>query len=127
MDTDTAKTLRALLARSRPSVNVEGYPLEVRARAGAWIRTRRDAGARWTELGRELGITRTTARAWATREVETSAREAEVRSPSFLPVRVGDGEPSESTSGSPVLITPRGYRVQGLGLEQLAALLERVG
>jgi hypothetical protein len=42
--------------------------------------------------------------------------------PAFLPVAV----PAASPWG-PVLVSPRGYRVEGLEAEVLATLLERLG
>ena len=118
---DTAEQLRQELALARPSHNAAGYPLELRERVRAWLTARRAEGAGWRHLGTQLGICRTTARTWCRR---TSMGEAQERV--FLPVSVERVPPPVSPRVL-VLISPRGYRVEGLGAELLVDVLERLG
>jgi hypothetical protein len=77
-----------------------------------------------------LGISSTTIRGWvndlSTEERGKGGEERE--SVSMVPVVVTDGV-VPSTGGVPslVLVSPRGYRVEGLGLPEMIAVLERLG
>lgn len=118
---DTAEQLRLELAHARPSHNAAGYPPGLRDRVSAWLADQRDQGASWNTLGGQLGISRTTARDWAQR---ASSGEAEERA--FLPVSVECVPPRVPPRG-PVLVSPRGYRVEGLDVDLLVDVLERLG
>lgn len=123
MSTVTATALREALEAARPAHPSLGFPAALRERAGAWLRDRHAEGAQWTQLARELGISRSSATNWARRT--TPRRPTEHRASStFLPVCVT--KPSVASTG-PVLVTPRGYRVEELALDELAELLERLG
>jgi len=67
-------------------------------------------------------------RIWAGESSETGA---DHEAPAFLPVQVAAGEAGlpapASTQAEPVLVTPRGYRVEGLDIARLAELLGRIG
>ncbi|MCB9758376.1 MAG: hypothetical protein H6739_00915 [Alphaproteobacteria bacterium] len=127
---DTAESLRALLAETRGR---RGFPPEVRALATAWMRTEHEAGADWKALGAALGISRTSARNWVrgeaprrrTKKRRKGGRTRPVEAPGgFLPVAV---EPEAPARAAATLITPGGYRVEGLTVDELAALLRVLG
>ena len=118
---DTAEQLRVELAATRPAHNSAGYPPELRDRAGAWLADRHAEGAGWKALGARLGICRTTARAWARCASRGAAAEV-----TFLPVAPRPAS-SLASSRRPGLVSPRGYRVEGLDSELLVDLLERLG
>lgn len=114
-----AGALRRLLQGSRPARNSEGYPPELRTRVGSWLAGRRAEGRSWTELSQVLGISATTARSWG--ESARASGFVEVQTtPQFLSfARLEDA--------GLTLVTPRGYRVEGLRPADLLALLEQLG
>lgn len=114
---DTAQALRALLAQTRPQPANAGYPVEVRARVAAWAMSQRESGATWKQLGDQLGLGVTTLHSWTAATERAAPR-------TFLPVCVDFTPP-----GPPeyALVSPRGYRVEGLGLGQLVSLLGQLG
>jgi len=92
----------------------------------AYVEVARDEGLAWWRIAEEVGLSETALRRW--RE-ENSAGDAVA----LLPVEViGDecaaaaAEPAQRISVM-TLVSPGGYRVEGLGVEQLAALLARIG
>lgn len=110
---DTPATLARLLRDRRPKVANRGYPDPIRRRVGAWARAQRTRGASWASLARELPVATTTLIAWA-----------KLASPEGLvPVVVHDEAPAVTAPDTPVLVSPSGYRVEGLGLTALAQLL----
>jgi hypothetical protein len=71
-----------------------------------------------SQIARQLGVSSVSLQRWV--EQEQPAR--------FRPVQVRfDAEPEVASPGGLVLITPRGYRVEGLNAASLAALLSRLG
>ena len=120
---NTADGLRAELERARGKRNRPGYPAEVRARAGTWLARRRQrTGENWTELGKLVGIDRSTAQAWVGLAEAADDSNERVEAGRFLSVCV-DSMPRAPTGPGPVLITPAGYRVEGLAGEALIAVL----
>ena len=111
---DTAQDLWSLIERHRNKVQKNGgYPAEVRQRVGAYARQRRQAGARWSELAAELGISSTTMSNWM---------RALPPEPTFLPVHINT--PTPSTSPQPLTVTsPGGWRIDGLSFGQLSELM----
>lgn len=90
------------------------YPVEIRERAVAFIERRRREGASEGTIGRELGISPMTFRRWAGR-----------RSSGFMLATVD--APFASPVGVVVVVHgPRGLRIEGLDLEGVAALWERL-
>ena len=126
---EEARTLAAALRQARARRDPEGYPTELRRRAGAWLARGRSRGETWVALGAALGLSSTTASNWARSSPEAG----------FLPVRTEPtpAPPPEPLSTAPppsavppssaVLVTPRGYRVQGLSTDALVFVLERLG
>lgn len=109
---DTAQDLRSLIERHRDKVQKNaGYPEPVRQRVGAYARRRRQAGARWSELTAELGISSTTMSNWM---------RALPPEPTFLPVPV-------STPPAPpqflTVTSPAGWRIDGLSFSQLTEMM----
>lgn len=111
---EDAESLRRALSGARPTWNAAGFPAELRARVGRWLSARRAEGAPWSALSEALGIAEGTARRWA--DGGTSG--------GFVSVQLD--APALRREG-PVLITPRGYRVEGLDAAMLHELLERLG
>lgn len=119
---DTSETLRADLRCSRSSGSGDGYPPALRERVGRWVLAQQATGARLSALAQQVGVSATSLRVWA-RAVDgcPGARPAE-----FLPVVVRSGAGAAAPAGGPELHTPQGYRVSGLGLDELVAVLRRL-
>lgn len=114
-----AAALRAELARKRPRAITQGYPRELRSRAGAWLLEQHSAGRTWKSLADQIGISSSAANIWA-----RAAAESPAATPSFLPVVVSsNAERIDVATGSAILHTPSGYRVSGLDLDDLLTML----
>lgn len=115
MSTNVAMVLRAAVKELGPRGPGRRYPDEVRARIAAYVRQRRAEGVQVQDIAAELGIRRGVLRRWAQ---ETPPLD----SPAFKPVAILADEPKGL-----VLHGPRGFRVEGLDIDGLAALLVRLG
>lgn len=122
-------SIRALLVARRPKSWSLGYPPDVRQRTAAYVTARRAAGVRPEAIATELGISRHSVLAW-------SRAPEEVRRLEMVPVVMAaepptlagaDSRPTPAAVPSPVLVSPRGFRVEGLDVATLGALLERLG
>lgn len=118
--TETASTLRAELRRCRPAHSHQGFPHELRLRAGRWLRQRQRDGAPWTTLAWALGLSPATARKWALAAESTQPP----REGGFVAVVV-EPEPLEGPVrlSELVLVSPEGYRVTGLQPQELIVVL----
>jgi hypothetical protein len=91
------------------------YPAELRARVVSWANGRRAAGASWEEIKRELGQRFDTVRRWCLDGRETKA---------LVPVHVlATKAPSRALS----VVSPSGFRIDGLTPSEAAALLREIG
>ena len=86
------------------------YPAPLRERLVAAIERLRSRGATWTSIGREFGVMAETARRWLVR----MGPEPEGR---VVPVSVS----AQQTELA--VVSPTGFRVEGLNLESAAQLL----
>ncbi|HTE56562.1 MAG TPA: hypothetical protein VK698_37170 [Kofleriaceae bacterium] len=94
------------------------YPEGLRRRVTAWARQRRDGGASLQVLSKELGLSMETVRRWtATARDSTPARTA------LVPVEVIE----EPTARLAVVVSPSGFRLEGLTLDEAVAVLARLG
>ena len=109
---DTARELRALLDEHRAYATHAGYPQSVRSRVGAYVRQRRQAGVLWVTLSDELGVSTTALSNWM-----------KIAPPTFLPVPHTPPTPPPAPRPALTLTSPNGWRVDGLTLEQIAALM----
>lgn len=113
--------LRAELAAVRGEQGCWRCPEELRARVVAYVEVRRGEGASFRKIGRELGISSTAVRRWLRREPGGGRGE-------LVPVRVAGGAHAPGWSvGGVTVVSPRGWRVEGLDLEGVVALLEVLG
>ena len=90
------------------------YPRDLRERVVAWARGRQEAGASWESIKRELGQKFDTVRRWCA---------AVAKSRALVPVRVVATRSQRTVS----VVSPSGYRVDGLALSEAAALLRELG
>lgn len=100
------------------------YPEELRAEAVSLARAAAERGASLGSVAGELGVGAGTLTRWLEDSPASSWREVEV---------VAGPHPSAMSSVEPfsrpglVLITLRGHRLEGLSLDEAAALLEALG
>jgi len=94
------------------------YPQSLRDRVARWARGRRQRGAGWRELAAEIGIAAESLRRWATRDEAATA---------LVPIRVVDE--TEGVDAEPCLrlITPAGYRVEGLTVAEVIVVVRSLG
>ena len=92
------------------------YPVGLRARVTACVRTRHAAGEGLPALARQLGIPTVTLERW----LQTSPPEPRFRRIALATAAAGVDERSR---GELVLVTPSGYRVEGLSLASVRELL----
>ncbi|MFM7203103.1 MAG: hypothetical protein ACKO6N_20135 [Myxococcota bacterium] len=141
---DEGVSLLKALQEARLSSGKRHYPKALRARVVAWYRQRRAQGKLCREIGEELGIHPLQLARWARLEPSPHFRQFELIIPSEseeLPdensrrsctssafsstVSPAAGGTSDATS-APVrltLVSPAGWRVEGLGLEQLGHIV----
>lgn len=108
METEVRK-LRATLAR-REGGRGRRFAPELRRQITGVGRGLRDEGKSWFKIGRELGLPGETVR----RLCETA--------PGFVAVQVAD----DAVARDLVVIAPSGYRVEGLDVDTIVALLARL-
>lgn len=92
------------------------YAKELKARVVAHAEQRRRAGATWAALSSELGLHLATLRRWC------GSRSAP-RAIALRPVEVV----ADSASRSVTVVSPSGFRVEGLVLESAVAMLRALG
>jgi len=130
---DPATTLRELLQQQRPRTASLGWPATLRARVARHAATRRARGERWAAISRSLGVNRTTVRSWV--EALDEALDEAPTVGAMVPVIVG--EPPAVLAPPPateptvdakvVLVSPRGFRLEGLSVSAAVSALERLG
>lgn len=91
------------------------YPDELRDRIARWTRRQLDSGASLGGLATLLGVHRETLRRWTADEV---------RSLALVPVDVVTDERCGSALS---VVSPTGFRIDGLTLEEAIAALARLG
>jgi hypothetical protein len=112
--------LAQLLARHRPTRAQTGYPKQVRARVGDYVIERRREGVMFDALADELGVSRTSLAHWARarRSAESGGFSALVVTPDPACETRGPAESGPGDRSPLQLVSPRGFSLQGLSLEQ---------
>ncbi len=132
---DTATTLRELLQRNRPRTASLGWPPDLRVRVARHAAGRRARGEGWAAIGNSLGISRSSVRGWV------EALDVIPATNAMVPVIVSDAPqsvPTPTLTPTPtptptsmgrdlVLVSPRGYRLEGLSVNAAITALERLG
>jgi hypothetical protein len=90
------------------------YPAELRQRVVAWAQRRHGQGASWETIKAELGQKFDTVRRWCLAEGSSRA---------LVPVRVVSVSEARTVS----VVSPAGFRVEGLAIVEAAALLREIG
>lgn len=97
------------------------YPAELRRRGEDAAVALRSRGVTWREIGEAIGISLDTARTWWRACVADGADTV-----AMVPVEVQASRPP-APSGALTLVSPAGYKVKGVELEQLLVLLRVLG
>jgi predicted transcriptional regulator len=102
--------------KTTPKMGNRPYPARLRAAAAEYGRRQRDAGMSQAGIAKELGVSETTVCKWLRPEVST-----------FKAVRVIAERRAGAETGRLCVVTPHGYRVEGLDVASTAALLRELG
>ena len=124
MADDRARVLRReITARERG--RGKKYPFTLRLRAGAWIETQIAEGISLREAGRRIGIDDGTAQRWLrTAQVVASRRP----STALKPVEsIGEETAASAAERVVTVVSPAGFRVDGLTLAEAAELMRALG
>ncbi len=101
------------MARLRKAKKRRSFTDEQRQSAVGYLREQRASNGRsWRSVAEELGVTETLLRRWSEKYPRTSKAE-------FRAVEIVNSPGSRSA-----VITPRGFRVEGLSVEEIAVLLQ---
>lgn len=147
---ESLESIRSLVIESRPRTANAGYAPTVRDRVVAYVRARSAVGVGASAIAEELGLSRHSVIAWAKltghERLQGAGRgtagglAASQSQPQFLQVHVvADPVAAAMPLGpvlvpgptpvlrSHVLVSPRGYRVEGLDVDDLGRLLASLG
>lgn len=96
------------------------YPKPLRERVIGWARARRQRGARWHQLAREIGISAESLRRWVLLEAPCA--------PALVPVEVVAHARECSATDRPLcLVTRAGHRIEGLSIADALELVRVLG
>lgn len=115
---DELKSLRRELGRGGHGRG-KRYSAQIKERVVLWAQRRRASGASWEDVGRELGLGLDTVRRWCMAEPEF-----EQPTKAFVPVSIV--APSSASSGERG-VSVCGWRVDGLTLAEITAILRELG
>jgi len=133
---DTVNQIRESLSRFVRASPMAPYPRQVRALVVSYAQREMGDGVSFKEISRLVGIPANTIRYWWTQaqmQMERrgkATRKKDVR-PTPAPVRIKQEENagtsvSTGVPGRLVFVTPNGYRLEGLALEEALVVLERL-
>ena len=107
-------SIRAALA-SHDAGRGKRYPWELKARITEFAQERRGEGASWAQIAEDVGIAFETLRRWCIATGATSR--------AMVPVHVVSDEAERSVS----IVSPTGYRIEGISLRDAVAVLRALG
>ncbi len=114
----TAREIRSLIEKTTTGTRRRRVPEEVKEQVRRYAARRRAQESSWEAIGRETGLEARKLRAW-----HRKAR-AVTPVPTLRPVAVvADPEPATGL----VVVAPSGLRVGGLGVQEAAQLVRRLG
>lgn len=117
----SARQIRAEVARWRRTATTQRYPADLKEIVVEYGRARREEGVSVYQIAQDVEVPEPTVARWL-----KSAATAATTSTALLPVRVKPDEPVSPmpAAGGPVVVTPRGWRVEGLSVADIAGLLQ---
>lgn len=107
-----AQAIRQLVADD-PRLD-HAYSPEVRRVVGRYTRRRRDEGARWSDIQREVGVSSTSARTWM----------VALEAGGFQQVVIVD--PPDERANQLVITSPSGFALSGCSLDEAVVLMQRL-
>lgn len=113
---DEGRVIRNEVAKLRPDRR-RTYPPELKQRILDWVGRAMATGMERSECGHLLGIKSWRIKGW---QEEPAARRNDAAL-ALVPIETPIWVPS-----GPTIVTPTGYRVEGLAVEQIAALLREL-
>jgi len=116
---EEAKQLRTEVAKLRPDKR-RRYPDELRRRILGWVDRAVAAGHAESECSKAIAVKTWRFTLW--RRLETRPAMHEAESLALVPIEV----PALASVSLISLVAPSGYRVEGLSLDQLVALLREL-
>jgi hypothetical protein len=117
--TDEGKQLRSEIAKLRPDKR-RRYSAALRARILDWVGRAAASGMLESECSKAIGVKVWRFVMW--RRFDERARKAGRASLALVPIEA----PPLSTTSEVSLVTPSGYRLEGLALDQVVALLREL-
>lgn len=110
--------VHARVARWRARSRTQRYPQELKEAVVEYGRRRLEEGASTYRVSAEVGVPQATVERW----LEVASSKA------LVPVRIKPDEPPRAlpapSDSVAVIVTPRGWRVEGLRVADIAALLQ---
>lgn len=117
---DQLESLRAAIERSRAAAGRRWLcPLKLKSRVAAYIGERRLAGASIEAIALDLAVSESSVSRWVAR-VQASQARAQLRE-----VHIDDAEAAPACAGM-VLVTPGGYRLEGVSEAMALRLLREL-
>jgi len=107
--------IRRMVAAHKPGRG-RRYKADVRREVARYARRRRDQGATWATIADEVGLWFETVRRWCARMAQSTA--------SIVPVEVVI---ETETTAPVVIVSPSGYRLEGLEPAEAVAALRALG
>lgn len=93
------------------------FPVDLKQRTAKWLTEQRASGATVAELAEALGLAQGTALRWSNQYKASGTR-------SLVQVEV---VPEHAADGGYVVVSPSGFRIEGLSFAEAAALLKALG
>jgi hypothetical protein len=122
---ERARTIRREVKSRQWKLGRRGYPREVRELVVGYAEARQRQGARPGVIARELGMAVQTIQNWlGGRDEKGQARAEESR---WRQVRVEAQTEDEGSVERVTLVTPQGYRIEGLQVGEVVEVLRRLG
>jgi len=118
---ESARQIRAEVARWRRTATTQRYPADLKELVVDYGLARRKEGASVYQIAQEVEVPEPTVARWL------KSATAATTSTALLRVRVKPDKPMfpmPAVADSPVVITPRGWRVEGLSVADIAGLLQ---
>lgn len=121
MHIDSGALRQAIGSLNRP-FKTTAIPSDLRKKALQCVIEKQSLGESWSSIGRFLGLSSTTVKRWY--DIELEAKAAKRSRGPFLPVRVEAKELVTEAERSLVLVSPSGYRLEGIRVTEAAKLLK---
>lgn len=129
-----SEQFRRELAALEPRGSTERIPEHLRALALRHVTKQRAAGVSWQTLSTELGVCTTTLRRWRLRAADGQSSKPKLRPKRTgrteilapVPVMVAPVATPASANSTLALVSPGGYRLEGLSVAAAIGLFEQL-